>query len=548
MTVIPIPDRFECAFTPPYARQCAADRSICENLRAGSRALLVNPGNLRETRGMTGRFRAAQGDRVLLGLREFFGREPVTTVQSDRAEEKLLGLFQRAARDVPAYRRFLEQHGISAASVSDLAAFRRLPVTTKDNYYRPNPLADLCWHGALDACDMVALSTGSTGEPAAWPRSASDELVTSERFEQVLDAFGARERRTLAVICFALGNWVGGLYTLACCRHLAAKGYPITVIAPGNNPAEILRALRVMSGHYDQRVLFGYPPFVKDMVDAALAEGIDLSSPPTRLVFAGEVFSEQWRDWVSSRVGSLDPSRSTASLYGTADGGVLGNETPLSIQIRRALAEHPDAARALFGEPRLPTLCQYDPEHRYFEVEDGWLLFSGDGGAPLLRYKILDRGGIVGFREMQRFLSDHGVELSGGYTGPELPFVFVFGRSSFAVSYYGANVYPENVAVGLEQPELASSLTGKFVLQVLTDSSQDVFLDLKVERARGLPNAANSGPSSATIAAQVRGQLERLNSEFKNYVPAARRDPRVELRSFEDPEYFPRGVKHRYTR
>lgn len=34
----------------------------------------------------------------------------------------------------------------------------------------------------------------------------------------------------------------------------------------------------------------------------------------------------------------------------------------------------------------------------------------------------------------------------------QLPFVFVFGRSNFTVSFFGANIYPENVTVGLEQP------------------------------------------------------------------------------------------------
>ena len=58
-------------------------------------------------------------------------------------------------------------------------------------------------------------------------------------------------------------------------------------------------------------------------------------------------------------------------------------ETLLSAGIRRFLAEHPDAARELFGESRLPRLVQYDPRVRFFEVRDGTLLFSGDNGVPL---------------------------------------------------------------------------------------------------------------------------------------------------------------------
>lgn len=470
-----------------------------------------------------------------------------------RAEARALELFQSAARDVPAYRAFLAQQGVDAASIRDIAAFRTLPVTTKDNYYRQYPLPQLCRHGQLDACDMVALSTGSTGEPAVWPRFVSDELATAARFEQVLSGgFAAGERRTLAVICFALGNWVGGMYTLACCRQLAAKGYPLTVVSPGNQPAEIFRALSALSEHYEQRVLFGYPPFLKDVIQLGQAQGIDWRAPPTRVVMAGEVFSEEWRDWVCGRLGVEDAARSTASLYGTADGGVLANETPLSVRIRRALARRPDAARTLFGEARLPTLCQYDPEHRFFEVEEGgWLLFTGDGGAPLIRYKILDRGGVIAHDEMLRFLAEHAVELEPdlalppGSMEPALPFVYVFGRSQFAVSYYGANVYPENVSVGLEQPDLASTLTGKFVLEVVHDAGQDTELKLTVELARGAP-AADDLPD--LIAGSVRRELERLNSEFASYVPSVRRTPRVQLRAFGDADYFPIGVKHRYTR
>jgi phenylacetate-CoA ligase len=484
---------------------------------------------------------------TLAAFQAFFGPR---SSPRQTPEEKVLALFREAARDVPAYGHFLAEHGVDAQAVDGMEAFRRLPVTTKDNYYRKHPLPDLCRHGRLEACDMVALSTGSTGEPAVWPRFVTHELESSARFEQILgEAFGVAERRTLGVICFALGNWVGGVYTLACCRHLAAKGYPLTMVSPGNHPGEILRALRALDAFYDQRVLFGYPPFLKDVVDFGHRSGFDWSAKPTRLVMAGEVFSEEWRALLCSRLGVTEPACATASLYGTADAGVLANETPLSIRIRRALARRPEPARALFGEARLPTLCQYDPCHRYFEVEDGWLLFSGDGGAPLLRYKILDRGGVLSQEAMLEFLARERVELESGPDGDPLPFVYVFGRSHFAISFYGANIYPENVSIGLEQPELAAALTGKFVLEVKHDDQQDGQLWLTVELARDVqPSPLADADIAAEIAASVRRQLERHSSEFASYVPDARRTPQVELRAFGDPSHFPVGVKHRYTR
>ena len=467
-------------------------------------------------------------------------------------ERQALDLFHGVARDVPAYAKFLSERGIPPESIRSLADFARLPPTTKENYQRVHPLAALCRGGTLETADFFALSSGSTGEPAAWPRFVSDEIGTAYRFEQVLrDAFAVHERPTLGIVCFALGSWVGGMFTTFACRHVAAKGYPLTLVTPGNNKAEILRTVRALARDFSQIVLFGYPPFLKDVIDAGLAEGFDWSRYFPRIVTAGEVFSEEWRTLVCQRLGAGDPRFASASLYGTADGGVLANETPLSITIRRYFARHPDRARDLFGQTRLPTLCQYDPLHRYFELDGEELLFSGDGGVPLVRYKILDRGGVVPYQELLDFLATAGYDPFQDFTTAELasvrrlPFVYVFGRSSFALSFYGANVYPENVSVGLEQPEFASHVTGKFVMQISESADKNPELEIFVELGRGV---TESETLSDDLAASVRAAIERQNSEFCHFAPADRRTPRVHQLTFGDPGYFPPGIKHRYTR
>ena len=126
-----------------------------------------------------------------------------------------------------------------------------------------------------------------------------------------------------------------------------------------------------------------------------------------------------------------------------------------------------------------------------------------------------------------------------------LPFVYVFGRTLFAVSYFGANVYPENVTVGLERPDIAAWVTGKFVLWTEEDADRDARLRIAVELA---PGESASSERADAIAESVTTALRRLNSEFANYVPADRQTPRVDLRPAGDPELFPPGVKHRYTR
>ena len=464
----------------------------------------------------------------------------------------LLELFAQTRSTVPAYAAFLQEQGVDPTQVQSLADFSRLPLTTKANYHQRYPLAQRCRAGDVSSSDMIAASSGSTGEPTFWPRFFTDELAVAERFEQVFrDSFAADGRRTLAVVCFPLGTWVGGMFTASCCRHLATKGYPITLVTPGNQKAEIFRVVRALAPMFEQTVLLGYPPFLKDVIDAGSAEGVPWHSYGLKLVLAGEVFSEEWRSLVAERAGMGQPMLDFASLYGTADGGVLGNETPLSVVIRRFLAERTDAARALFGEARLPTLVQYDPWQRYFEEHERTLVFSGDGGVPHVRYHISDTGGVLPYPTLIERLRDFGFDAeeearaAGAMRLHRLPFVYVFGRSHFAVSYYGANVFPDTVSIGLEQPHTRAFVTGKFVLEVNEDEQRDRQLTIAVELA---PNVSADPELATQIAQAILAVLLRLNSEFANYVPVERRLPVVTLWPAGHPDYFPVGVKHRYAR
>jgi phenylacetate-CoA ligase len=120
--------------------------------------------------------------RVLTELESFLATA-ATTPPDPR--ERAVGLFHQVAASVPAYRAFLGDHGIDPGAVRTFADFQRLPLLTKDNYHRRYPLPSRCRDGRLDGCDMIAVSSGSTGQPTVWPRSLTDELAVAARFEQV---------------------------------------------------------------------------------------------------------------------------------------------------------------------------------------------------------------------------------------------------------------------------------------------------------------------------------------------------------------------------
>jgi phenylacetate-CoA ligase len=170
---------------------------------------------------------------------------------------------------------------------------------------------------------------------------------------------------------------------------------------------------------------------------------------------------------------------------------------------------------------------------------------------PLVRYHIADRGGIMPFDRMMTALQDLGadpvaaVKNSGGPEPRRQPFVWVFGRTDFTVSFFGANVFPETISLGLEQPEVRARVTGKFVMEVKEGLADKPRLTIAVELAAGQHGTSELGD---TAAAAILAQLRRLNSEFANYVPTEFQTPLVTLYPQGHPEYFPVGVKHRYSR
>ncbi|MEU7894782.1 hypothetical protein AB0B45_18215 [Nonomuraea sp. NPDC049152] len=92
---------------------------------------------------------------------------------------------------------------------------------------------------------------------------------------------------------------------------------------------------------------------------------------------------------------------------------------------------------------------------------------------------------------------------------------------------------------------MSRMVTGKFVPEVVEDDQRDRRLTVAVELAQGL---RPSEETARAVGEAILSQLLRLNSEFAAYVPAERRPPVIRLRETGDPDYFPPGAKHRYTR
>jgi phenylacetate-CoA ligase len=239
---------------------------------------------------------------------------------------------------------------------------------TKANYLHHYPLNMLASRGDMTEAGTWSTSSGSSGKPTYWPRGLLSLEQSIDLYDKIFrQSFQSDERSTLAVIGFAMGNWIGGTYTFTGIQHLRALGHKLSVITPGIDVATILENIADLGPYYEQIVLVGYPPFLKDVLDQAPSP---VTSKDLRILMAGENISEAWRDYILKRIGKEGKADHTCLIYGTADAGIMGHETPTTIAARRLARNDPRLNVALFGDDDVqPTFVEYQPNFRFTETD-----------------------------------------------------------------------------------------------------------------------------------------------------------------------------------
>jgi phenylacetate-CoA ligase len=450
-----------------------------------------------------------------------------------------MGLFRRAAAEVPAYRTHLADHGVSVESIRTIDDFAAIPQVTKENYLRRHPLSDLVWHRDLTRADAWSASSGSSGEPTYWPQGERGRWESVELHDRIFRrSFRSHVRSTLVVVGFAMGNWIGGTYTYTAASELRRRGHRLSVIAPGMDVDTILANIAALGPAYEQVVLVGYPPFVKDVLDAA---GPAVLQQDIHLLLAGEAISEGWRDYALNRLGRAGEPNRVCLIYGTADMGMIGHETPTTIAIRRAAEFDGGLYRTLFGDAAAaPTFVEYDPTIRFAELDStGHLLYTSDGVVPLIRYRINDEGTLWTADELRRVLDQHGhrIPVQRAHFGGA--YIALSGRSDVVATLYGLNIYPRNVQSAIEAE--SDLLSGKFRVSVQVTKSFEQRLTLEAELARGVTDS----PALRTrVIESVVAELERTNSEYRELrrIKGAAADPVLALHEFGNT----RGPKSRF--
>lgn len=477
----------------------------------------------------------------------------VNTTLDESGETNVLDLFHESATQVPAYKKFLEEAGVDHKQIVTYDDFvKHVPIIDKDNYLRKYPLNELCKDGDLFTNRIISVSSGSSGMPFYWPRGIEQDVQGTLMHTDIYDhIFSMDQKKTLLVICFSMGTWIAGSFTVASSFGYADNGRPLNIVTPGLEKTEAINAVKNLSGYYDQVVLAGYPPFIKDIIEEGSHSGIDWGSTKTRLLMAGEAFSEEWRDYVLNLLHSDDPYHDAINIYGSADAGMLGNETPLSILVRRVYDKHPELLERVFGTNILPSIVQFHPEYKKFELVNNQLAFTSNAGTPLIRYNIKDTGGVRSFEELIEPVRDE-IEHEAQQLGIDLsqwnrPFVFLNGRKDFSVTIYAVNIYPENIKSALIDPRLRGFVTGKFTMATQNYSDMDQYFEVNVELAK---DHGVSPDFEVLVRKVVVEKLLELNAEFHklNAAIGDKSLPRIRLIEFGNEDYFAVGVKHRWVK
>ncbi|MBU6214798.1 hypothetical protein KGM48_03090 [Patescibacteria group bacterium] len=469
--------------------------------------------------------------------------------RSDKSH--LLALFKKMAIGIPAYRKFLRENGIRREAVKTIEDFSSVPAITKQNYLRKYSPAELLWNGSTCSGHVLTSTSGSTGKPTYFARSHEVDEHSSFIHELIFRTSSLKkDKSTLVIVCFGMGVWIGGLITYQAFELMGRRGYPISILTPGINKAEILKALTDLAPQYDQVILAGYPPFLKDVIDEALAQGFSFANHRMMLLFAAEAFTETFREYLAKKVGIENVLTDAINIYGSADIGSMAFETPLSILARRLALKDEKLFADIFGNTtKTPTFAQYVPEFVSFEAPNGEILISGDSALPLLRYSIGDHGGVYTFRDLVERYKAHGVDLmkeaqAAGIRRQvyELPFVYVFERIDLATTLYGLQVYPETIKEVLLNKQYVDTLTGKLTLITKYDDNQDQYLEINIEQK---PKKEVSKALESDLLAEIVKGLREKNSEYRELSKflGKRAEPKLIFWPYEDPLYFKPGTK-----
>lgn len=373
------------------------------------------------------------------------------------AKAKAYSEFIKAKRNVPAYREFLKKHNFSKPSFSGLIPnIHEIPSTDKETYVNRYSMAERCVNGHIPNKGVIIdESSGSSGTAVNWARGAVERQLNARFIEWGMKNLMGKEP-IFVINVFALGPWATGVnITMSCVRFSKLKSL-------GPDKIKIENTLRHF-GTGEKYIVMGYPPFLKSLVDTS---DIPWHQYDVSFIFGGEAMSEGMRDYLYK-----SGIKKVYSSLGASDVELnISAENDFTISLRKLLAKDKVLQkRVIKYEGALPMVFQYNPADFLMECsEKGELIITvcrANYIAPKIRYNLHDKAQIMQMKELNAILDELKIDRTQLIPPrTDLPLLFHYGRSDMAVSFFGANITPNDIQETLFNiPEMTDSIRSFFI-------------------------------------------------------------------------------------
>lgn len=281
--------------------------------------------------------------------------------------EDLVDLVTRVYKNVPFYRKKLDEAGVRPQDIHSLADIAKLPFTTKDELRETYP------YGLLAVPESQILevhtSSGTTGTPVVDAYTKKDIDIWSEAMARTL-AMGGAGSGDVIQNAYGYGLFTGGLGVHYGARKLGANVIPISA---GNTK----RQLMIMRD-FGTTLLTCTPSYSLYLAEEAAEEGIDFKSLSLKAgCFGAEPWSESMRIEIEQKL-----SLSAHDIYGLTE--IIGPGVSSECEAKDGLHINEDFFYPEIINPETGAVLP--------DGEKGELVFTTltKEGTPVIRYRTRD--------------------------------------------------------------------------------------------------------------------------------------------------------------
>jgi phenylacetate-CoA ligase len=369
--------------------------------------------------------------------------------------ERLQGLVRRVRRQVPFYRKRLDEAGIGPDDIRNLDDLRKIPFTAKadlrDNY--PFGLFAV----PMEEIIRIHASSGTTGKPTVVGYTRNDIETWAEVMARTLVSAGAH-RGDIIQVAYGYGLFTGGLGA-----HYGAEkiGAAVVPVSTGNTKRQI-----TLLKDFGTTVLCSTPSYALFLAEAAEERGVSPRDLPLRVgVFGAEPWTGNMRQEIEKKL-----HVSAIDIYGLSE--IIGPGVASECEAKDGLH--------LMEDHFLPEIIDPETGEPVAEGRLGELVITTltKEGIPLLRYRT---------RDVTRLTR---TPCRCGRTTARME--RITGRSDDMLIIRGVNVFPSQIeSVLLEIPEAAphymiyvdreKTLDS---LEIHVEVSEEIFSDEVKELAR----------------------------------------------------------------